>query len=661
MAREAKTETAGGLIGVDDVETPYWSAIDQQVSSAGVGRIARTAPRMVALMTRRAWRAAPGLTLATGLVQLGVGIATTLGLLATANVFVELLERGPTPDRLLAALPALGWVVASYAVRGLLDAANGAAQAALAPRVERAVEDDLYTAVMGVDLPAFDDADFTELVRNASATSLQSLRHTTAAIGDLVASLVSVAAATVGAGLLHPLLAPVVLLTAVPQGWASIQSARLAYDAFNRMTSQLRRRAVTAGLITSRSDAAEIRAFTAQDLLLAEHRRISLRLMHETLDVEHKKNLVRLAGRTLAGVGTAVAYLVLGALIYTGALPLALAGAAVLAMRTATGAVGTIVRTGNQLYESSLYHDIYQNCLDDARRRTRRRALGAGPALPAAGPSVIELTGVSFTYPGQPEPALAQVSLTLRSGQLVAVIGENGSGKSTLAKLLTGLYLPGAGTVTWDGVDITAVDPVELHSRIAVVMQSPTQWPMTAANNIRIGRLDRPDPGDASLMEAATRSGAHDVITALADGYDTMLSRHFQTGRDLSGGQWQRISVARALYRDAPLVIADEPTAALDARAEHAVFTALRDLHTTGHDHGKITVLITHRLANVRHADLIVVLDHGRIAATGTHDQLITQQGKYAELFHLQADAYSTDHPAGTQSNDDHETRVPAG
>ena len=199
------------------------------------------------------------------------------------------------------------------------------------------------------------------------------------------------------------------------------------------------------------------------------------------------------------------------------------------------------------------------------------------------------------------------MSLTLRRGEVIALVGENGSGKSTLAKLLTGLYLPDAGVVAWDGVDTASIDAAALHERIAVVLQDPLHWPMTAANNVRIGRLDRPDPGDVAFTDAAARSGADAVLAALPDGAETMLSRQFQKGRDLSGGQWQRLSVARGLYRDAPLVIADEPTAAMDARAEHAVFTALRGLGGSE----RITVLVTHRLANVRHADQIVVLEDG--------------------------------------------------
>ncbi len=189
----------------------------------------------------------------------------------------------------------------------------------------------------------------------------------------------------------------------------------------------------------------------------------------------------------------------------------------------------------------------------------------------------------------------------------------------------------------WDGVATADVDAAALHDRIAVVLQDPLHWPVSAADTVRLGRLDRTDPDGAAFADAAARSGADAVLAALPDGPATMLSRQFQQGRDLSGGQWQRLSVARGLYRDAPLVVADEPTAALDARAEHAVFTALRGLR--GED--RITVLVTHRLANVRHADRIVVLEHGKVVGLGTHAELLAAGGTYAEMYGLQASAFS--------------------
>lgn len=621
------------LIGVDDMETPYWAQGYEKVAHAKLREVAAAVPRTMAVVVRWAWRAAPGLTVLTGGLQLLTGAVQAFGLLATAGVFAGLFAEGPTPERVVAALPALAVVTASYAGRGLLDAVLGATEAALLPRVQRVAEDELYVALVGLDLVAFDEPDFTQLVKRVTEGAPDRVRFAVGRTSDLTALVVTVTAAVFTAGLLQPLLAPVVLLAAAPQAWAQVKGAQLAFDSWVRRTSRARRLEVVSELIAERDNAAEVRAFTTQEVLLAEHRRIADDLMAESERVAQRQNRATTLGRGIAGLGTALGYVVLGVLLYTGAMPLALGGTAALAMRSAANAIVNSMFQVSQLYESGFTLELYRTLIADAGTRSRPPGQAARPD----GPAEITLDGVSFRYPGQDERALTDVSLTLRRGEVIALVGENGSGKSTLAKLLTGLYLPETGVVAWDGVDTAGLDAAALHERIAVVLQDPLHWPMTAGNNVRIGRLDRPDPDDVAFTDAAARSGADAVLATLPEGADTMLSRQFQQGRDLSGGQWQRLSVARGLYRDAPLVIADEPTAAMDARAEHAVFTALRGLGGSE----RITVLVTHRLANVRHADQIVVLEGGRVTELGTHAELMARGGTYHELFSLQARAYA--------------------
>jgi ATP-binding cassette subfamily B protein len=638
---------ASTLIGTDDLTTPSWAKVDEAIAGSGTGRMLGAAPIALGMLVRLAWQTSPRLTVLAAAVELASGCATAFGLLATANVFTQLLEQGPTPQRVVAALPALALVIISYAARGLLDAAVGAVQAVLAPQVELRAQDQLHAAVIGVELIAFDDADFVELVRRTSVRGIMSVRSGVTDAGNLLSSAISLIAAIVTAGLLNPVLAPVVLLAAAPNGWASMRAAKLAYESYVRMISRMRRLGITGDIITSRDQAAEVRAYTTQDALLGEHRRIGSQLTAEAVRVEHRKTTIQLLGRGLAGVGAALAYGVLGVLLYTGTMPLALAGAAAVAMRTASTAVSTTVFAANRLFEHSFYLDMLTRCL--AQAGSYHRAAAVRP-LPRD-PQLIELHEVSFSYPGKDEPALDRVSLTIRRGQVIALVGENGSGKSTLAKVINGLYLPKQGLVTWDGVDIAEVDQRELHSQVGMVLQHPVKWPMTAENNIRIGRLERPDPDGSVLAAASAHSGADSIVADLPDGWGSVLSREFQNGCDLSGGQWQRISVARCLYRDAPLLIADEPTAAMDARAEHTVFQTLQSLSrsgtvTTNGDNPRstrTTVLITHRLANIRHADQIIVLDHGRIAEHGTHNELMANGGGYAELFTLQAQAYLDD------------------
>lgn len=620
------------LIGVEDMETPYWALGYEEVAQARLREVAAAVPHTVARVVRWSWRSAPRLTLLAGALQLVSGAAQAFGLLATADVFTRLLADGPTPDRVVAALPALAVVVGAYAARGLLDAAEGAVSAELGPRVERAAADDLYAALVRVDLVAFDEPDFTQLVDRVTDGATVRVRSAVRQTSDLLSLVVSVASAMITAGVLHPLLAPAVLLAAAPQAWAQIRSAQLGFDSWLRTSSQTRRLRVAGNLIADREGAAEVRAFTTQDVLLGEFRRIAGDLQRESVRVAHRQNRATTIGRALSGLGTAGAYAVLGALLVAGALPLALGGTAVLAMRAASGAIVSGMYMVSQLYESGFHIDLLRGLVADCVRR--RRPAGAGALL--GDPAEITVEDAVFTYPGADDPALDGVTLTLRRGEVVALVGENGSGKTTLGKLLTGLYLPTGGRVRWDGVDTRDVDGSALAERVAVVLQDPLHWPTTAENNVRIGRLDRPDPDDSAFHAAVARSGADAVLAGLPGGRTTILSKQFQSGRDLSGGQWQRLSVARGLYRDAPLMIADEPTAALDARAEHAVFAAMQGLRRGD----RITVLVTHRLANVRHADRIVVLEQGRITESGTHAELMARGGVYEELFSLQARAY---------------------
>ncbi|GAA5093446.1 ABC transporter ATP-binding protein [Nocardia iowensis] len=634
-----KTQFADApLVGVDEMTTPKWMTVDQQVANAGLWRTLLALPAGARVVVGLAWHASRRLTILTAVLAVAGGCATAFGLLATADALTMLLAQGPTPQRVVSALPAVGLVVAALAARALIESATATAQAVLKPRVEQIARDKAHTAIARVDLIAFEDSEYADLIRQGLQRGMGSIARSVDAITSVSGALIHVGAAVSTAAVLHPLLAPLVLLAVVPDMWASARAAKLSYQSYVRMVSRHLRTAIASELLSDRDTAAELRAGTAGPALLAEYRRISEQITEETSRVELARARVRLVGRTIAGAGMGVAFGVLGLLLYLGALPLAMAGTAIVAMRMAAAALSQTMVGVNSLYENILYLEFYTNLLTQTEQRTRPPSATRAPTDPRE----ITLRSVSFTYPDQDEPAVREVNLTIRRGQVVALVGENGSGKSTVAKLITGLYLPTAGQVRWDGVDLSTVDEQSIYRHIAMVMQDPARWPMTARDNIRIGRIERVDPNDLVFAAAARESGADTVIDELPYRERTVLSRRFTKGRDLSGGQWQRISVARGLYRDAPILVADEPTAAMDARAEHAVFQSLQHLSRgNGRSAGnRTTILITHRLANIRHADKIIVMDRGRVIEEGTHAELMMLAGTYAHMFGLQAAAY---------------------
>ncbi|HEX4331994.1 MAG TPA: ABC transporter ATP-binding protein [Usitatibacter sp.] len=260
------------------------------------------------------------------------------------------------------------------------------------------------------------------------------------------------------------------------------------------------------------------------------------------------------------------------------------------------------------------------------------------PANPRAFPNPIRegftFEDVGFRYPGAEHWAVRHLSFTLRTGEVLALVGENGAGKTTLVKLVTRLYDPDEGRILLDGHDLREYDLFELRANIGVIFQDFVRFHLTAAENIAVGRIEARDDRER-IVHAAGQSGADELIRKLPGGYDQVIGKRWKTGTDLSGGEWQKIAIARAYMRDAQVLVLDEPTAALDARAEYEVFKRFKELSA-----GKMALLISHRFSSVRMADRIVVLGEGLLEAIGTHEELLARGGRYKELFELQAAGY---------------------
>ncbi len=380
-----------------------------------------------------------------------------------------------------------------------------------------------------------------------------------------------------------------------------------------------------------------MRAFQTAGYLSNRYRRLYDHKIAELRRVSRRSAAYSiLSGLALGGVVVSLLLLVVW-LTLSGTVTLAEAGIAVAGVGVIGARLAGAGFAVSALSEGALFLEDYLEFLK----------VQPVPALsdengPVAAFTRMEAENLVFTYPTGAEPTIKGVSLTLQAGEVVALVGENGSGKTTLAKLLACLYTPQEGAVHWDG---KVVDKQTVRGQIAVIFQDFLRYHVTARENIGLGRWETMDD-EAAIERAAMQAGCHNLLAQLEKGYDTWLGPEFEGGTDLSIGQWQRIALARAFFRDAPFIILDEPTAALDARAEHELFRLIGTLLA-----GRTVLLISHRFSSVRSADRIYVMHEGKIVETGTHHELMALGGRYAELFTLQAAAYLEERePSGSSS-----------
>jgi len=605
----------------------YWRAYDERMATIGFLAMFRQLPSLVGQAIRLGYQASKLDMVSTLTLNLVAGVFTGYALIATTGVLEALFSAGPTPGRVRAAIPSLVLVGGASAARAGLQAAAGWTEARLTPQVNRLVELQLYDLTTQVDLASFDDSDFHDAMKRARDRGLFSAPQVVTDVVNCVTGLTGIVSAAVVVAVLHPILLLLLLLAEVPGGWAAVRTARISYATNFALADSRRRKWILTDLMATRRTAAELRSFTIRHFLLRRASRLAAYERDAQLDAARQQTVTQVAASAAGGVATVGVYVALGVLLSIGALPLAVAGTAILAIRSAQASLTTLLYSVNQCYEDGLYFSDYLTFCADARRRIPVPGDAPAPATFEA----ITAANVTFTYPGGTETALHDVSVQIGCGEVIALVGENGSGKTTLAKILAGLYQADQGSVRWDETATSEMDPQDLRERIAVIAQDHANWPLTVRHNITMGR----DLDSGLLTEAVAAAGADRVIDDLPLGYDTLLDRQFKNGAELSGGQWQRVAVARGFYRSAPLLIMDEPTAALDARAEHALFSSVR-----GHATGRSILIITHRLASVRQANRVYVLSHGKVIEQGTHDELMALAGQYAELYNLQASQY---------------------
>ncbi len=557
------------------------------------------------------------------------------GLLATQRVLVELFAGGPTSDKVIAALPALAALAVVTAVRAGMGIATGYAQNGLTPRVDREVERGLFEVTTAVRLDAFDADAFADDMERASRGTDSAISLVQASM-NLLAGLASLLAVAVAVIVIHPLLLLALLVATLPNAWASLRAGHLRYQTYTAGSVRRRRLWILHRLMAERASAPELRSYGLRRFLLDQYDRVMGVETDIQIALARKVTTTTSVGATIGGLATGVVYVLLGVLLVHGQIPLAAAATCVIAVQAAQRALTAVTYQVDRVYTEGQHFSDYTGFM--TRAADYLPSAGSDRTPPGATPAALRelaIRGVSLRYPDRDTAAVDNVTLTIQAGQTVAFVGENGSGKTTLAAMIATLRAPSQGVIEWNGQAFAEWGLEQLRSRIAVVTQEYHKWPFTAATNIALGEADT-EPQQHRIEAAATRAVAHDMIRDLPHGYETLLDRTFAKGQDLSGGQWQRITAARGFLRDAELLIMDEPSSALDPRAEDALFQAIRDRHGRA-----TTILITHRLANVRHADRIFVLHHGTLVESGSHDELITAGGRYAELFALQAAGYA--------------------
>lgn len=598
-------------------------------------------PGMLASSLRLARQADAGATRIVLGAQVGVGMAQAVSLLAVNSVLGRLIGTGTIGERLRGAAPALVAMAAVMFVAALLRAASTYATGRLEPKVERVATETYLERAAAVELAAIEDHAFHKLLDTAqygASSARRMIMYGTRVVNAMISLITAAGVLTV----LHPALLPLLITMTIPSAWGALTNARRRYESFHTWVQHARAGHLISALLTEPEAAPEIRVHGVGPFLLRHYRAMS-----ETAEAEQAR-LARLAARTgliaaaWTGLATVATYATLGGLLLSGAMALSVAGTAVIAIRSGSASLNTLVLEINTLHEEALFVGDLERLYVEAAQRAI--PLGGDP-LPED-PQEIRFENVTFTYPSDhPDetvrPALDDVTLSIPLGRIIALVGENGSGKTTLVKLLAGLYQPDRGRILWDGVDAARADRQRLAERIAMVAQNFKRWPFTAKVNVAVGRSSAPLT-DERLAASVAEAGAQEVVEDLPRGLDTLLARHFSGGHELSGGQWQRLGIARAAYRRGHILIVDEPTAALDARAELEVFEKIRALA----GNGQTVVLITHRLASVRHADLVHVLDQGRLVESGTPDELLASGGVYAELYALQADQFTSKLPA---------------
>lgn len=417
----------------------------------------------------------------------------------------------------------------------------------------------------------------------------------------------------------------------IPGIWLRLHYADILYHFQKEQTPEARKTAYFNWLLTGDRPSREIRLFGLGDYFISLFKKSYKKQKAEELNILKKRTMIEVATDLFKALSFLVLLLVVARQTIRGELTLGQMAMFILAFRQGMSYIRDVFNSLGGLYEDGLFIGDVFSFLG-----LKENVTAFAPVTKPEGlKSTIVADCLSFTYPGNQKPSLKEVSFEIKKGEVIALVGPNGAGKSTLVRLLTRLYDPDSGNIKLDGKDIRSMDPPDYRKLFSVVFQDFMLYNLSAGENIRLGNIEK-DKNITPVRKAAGSAGVDDLLNNLPKGYDTVIGPLFDESRDLSWGEWQKIALARALYREAPVLILDEPSSSLDADTEYEVFSRFREIVR-----GRTAILITHRFTNVTLADRIIVLENGSVVESGSHEELLQKHGKYNEMYRKQSSRFA--------------------
>jgi ATP-binding cassette subfamily B protein len=519
-----------------------------------------------------------------------------------------------------------------FALIAFLSTARNITQQLLQNAVSMRIQLMVMEKAASLDLAFYEDPASYDLLRRAQTDSINRPVMMISTAFGLVQTALTFVTMIALLVVVSPLLALLALLSPVPAFIADTRYGWRGYNIARWGSRLLRRMNYLVTLLTTDSYAKEVKLFGLGRYFINRYRLIGNAYYGSQRRQVVRRYLVGFLWGNLSTIATSVTYLYVALQAIVGKLTLGDLTLYTTAAQSVQNSIQGILGGLSGMYE----HNLYLSNLFELMETESVLPMPANPvAVPDPVRGEIHFDHVSFAYPGATENALTDLTFTISPGETIAVVGRNGAGKTTLFKLICRLYDPTDGRILIDGIDIRETDPAQLRAQIGGMFQDYVTYQATAAENIGLGHLDAIADREA-ILQASRQAGADGLIAGLPQGYETALGKWFDAGVNLSGGEWQKVALARAFMRDARILLLDEPTSALDAQAEYELFERIHSL-----TRGRTAVYISHRFSTVRRADRILFLEHGRLVEEGTHEQLMRLNGRYARLFRLQASAYT--------------------